>query len=215
MKAYKVLIFDWDGTLADSTAQITQSVQRSFADLNLPIPSDENASHIIGLALDKAMKHLLPDADDDTLRLLEAQYKKRFLGDNQTTKLFHDVEQLLPYLKNDFWLTVATGKSRVGLNRVLKETQIDELMLATRTVDECPSKPHPGMILSICDELGVYPEDVLMIGDTTHDLLMAKNAGADAVALTTGAHPEALLREAPFVTLEPNFAHFVDWLYAQ
>ncbi len=214
MKAYKVLIFDWDGTLADSTAQIVQSVQAAFVAVDLPPPSAEAASHIIGLALDKAMQYLLPEADAATIAKVGEQYKLNYLRSDNKNQLFSDATQLLPTLKNDFWLTVATGKSRTGLNRALLETNTQDLMLTTRTVDECPSKPHPEMILSICDELGVHPKDVLMIGDTTHDLLMAKNAGADAVALTTGAHPEAILREAPFITLQHSFGQFVDWLYA-
>lgn len=214
MKAYKVLIFDWDGTLADSTAQIVQSVQAAFVAVDLPPPSHQDASHIIGLALDKAMQYLLPDANDALIAKVAEQYKLNYLRNDNKTHLFADAAQLLPNLKNDFWLTVATGKSRVGLDRALLETHTQNLMLATRTVDECPSKPHPGMILSICDELGVHPKEVLMIGDTTHDLLMAHNAGADAVALTTGAHPETILREAPFTSLQHSFGQFVDWLYA-
>ncbi len=214
MKAYKVLIFDWDGTLADSTQQIVESVKMAFQHENMPIPSTEDAKHIIGLALDKAMAYLLPDADNATIARMVQQYQLHYLRQDNKTQLFTDAAKLLPTLKQDFWLSVATGKSRVGLERALDETQTRDLMLTTRTVTECASKPNPDMIMSICDELGVYPAEVLMIGDTTHDLLMAKNAGADAVALTTGAHTEEYLRQnAPFITLEHSFSQFVDWLY--
>lgn len=215
-KPYQALIFDWDGTLADSTSMIVNAVQAAFRDNNFPIPSDDEARHIIGLALPKAMQYLAPNANEDEIHRLSRAYKLRFLHEDNVMTLFKDAQQLLPTLKPDYWLTVATGKSRRGLNRALTEVGFDNgFFLATRTVDECASKPAPDMILSICDELGLEPKDCLMIGDTTHDLLMAANAGCDAVALTCGAHTTELLQTAPHVAMCANFQQFVTWLHQQ
>ena len=212
-KPYQALIFDWDGTLADSTAIIVKAVQDAFKDNRLPIPNDEAAKHIIGLALPKAMAHLAPDASLQTIFDLSESYKRHFLNPNNHMRLFQDAAVLLPTLRDDYWLTVATGKSRRGLDRALTEVGLDGgFFLATRTVDECASKPSPDMILSLCDQLGLRPEDCLMIGDTTHDLWMAHNAGCDAVALRCGAHSQATLMTAPHVAMVDDFASFVHWL---
>lgn len=212
-KPYQTLIFDWDGTLADSTSTIVKAVQGAFADLKWDIPSDEAAKHIIGLALPKAMQFLAPNANTEEIKQLSQAYTQRFLHPDNTMTLFADAAQALPQLQSKYWLTVATGKSRRGLNRALREVGLDDgFFLATRTVDECASKPAPDMILSICDALGVSPQDCLMIGDTTHDLWMAANAGCDAVALTCGAHSPELLQTAPHIYMCDEFQQFVTWL---
>ena len=214
-KPYQALIFDWDGTLADSTSMIVNAVQQAFVENDFAMPSDNEASHIIGLALPKAMQHLAPQANTDEIFALSESYKRLFLNPNNQMRLFQDAQALLPSLKPDYWLTVATGKSRRGLDRALTEVGLDNgFFLATRTVDECASKPSPDMILSLCDELGLEPRDCLMIGDTTHDLNMAANAGCDAVALTCGAHDKTTLQSAPHVAMLANFQQFTDWLRA-
>ena len=214
-KPYQALIFDWDGTLADSTSMIVNAVQQAFVENDFAMPSDSEASHIIGLALPKAMQHLAPQANADEIFALSESYKRLFLNPDNQMRLFQDAQALLPSLKPDYWLTVATGKSRRGLDRALTEVGLDKgFFLATRTVDECASKPSPDMILSLCDELGLEPRDCLMIGDTTHDLNMAANAGCDAVALTCGAHDLATLQSAPHVAMLDNFRQLTDWLRA-
>ena len=214
-KPYQALIFDWDGTLADSTSMIVQAVQQAFVENDFAMPSDNEASHIIGLALPKALQYLAPQANTDEIFALSESYKRLFLNPNNQMRLFQDAQALLPSLKPDYWLTVATGKSRRGLDRALTEVGLDNgFFLATRTVDECASKPSPDMILSLCDELGLEPRDCLMIGDTTHDLNMAANAGCDAVALTCGAHDKTTLQSAPHVAMLANFQQFTDWLRA-
>ena len=214
-KPYQALIFDWDGTLADSTSMIVQAVQQAFVENDFAMPSDNEASHIIGLALPKALQYLAPQANADEIFALSESYKRLFLNPNNQMRLFQDAQALLPSLKPDYWLTVATGKSRRGLDRALTEVGLDNgFFLATRTVDECASKPSPDMILSLCDELGLEPRDCLMIGDTTHDLNMAANAGCDAVALTCGAHDKTTLQSAPHVAMLANFQQFTDWLRA-
>ena len=212
-KPYQALIFDWDGTLADSTSTIVQAVQAAFVENDLTAPSETEAKHIIGLALPIAMQHLAPQANASEIECLSESYKRLFLRPDNTMRLFQDAQALLPSLKPDYWLTVATGKSRRGLDRALTEVGLDRgFFLATRTVDECASKPAPDMILSLCDELGLAPRDCLMVGDTTHDLNMAANAGCDAVALTCGAHSVATLQSAPHVVMLDSFQQFVTWL---
>ena len=214
-KPYQALIFDWDGTLADSTSTIVHAVQHAFLENDLAAPSDHDARHIIGLALPKAMQYLAPKATATEIEALSESYKRLFLHPDNTMTLFQDAQDLLPSLKPEYWLTVATGKSRRGLNRALTEVGLDGgFFLATRTVDECASKPAPDMILSICDELGLVPRDCLMIGDTTHDLNMAANAGCDAVALTCGAHDIPTLQSAPHVAMFANFQQLTTWLHA-
>lgn len=212
---FKALIFDWDGTLANSTGQIVNAIQAACAEVGLPIPDEHSANHVIGLSLPRAMQTVSPEANAEEVHALVLAYQKHYLSGEQKTTLFKGVHQSLAQLNQHYLLTVATGKGRPGLNRALTETDTADFFVSTRTVNECASKPNPDMILSICDELGLYPKDVLMIGDTTHDLLMAHNAGAKAVALTTGAHDIATLNTAPYLTLQHSFQDFVHWLSQQ
>ncbi len=209
---FKALIFDWDGTLANSTGQIVNAIKAACAEVGLPIPDDKSANHVIGLSLPTAMHTISPSATPDELQALVLAYQKHYLAGPQKTTLFQGVHQALAGLDEHYLLTVATGKGRAGLNRAMTETATTGFFVSTRTVNECASKPNPDMILSLCDELGLYPKDVLMIGDTTHDLLMAHNAGAHAVALSTGAHDIATLNTAPYLTLQHSFQDFVHWL---
>ena len=211
-RRYKALIFDWDGTLADSTAQIVEAVQTAFRGEGLPPPSTQAARQIIGLGLQDALQALLPEGVPVDAARIATAYKQHYLRDDNIIRLFADAAKLLPELRQHYWLTVATGKSRYGLNKALAQTGSEAWFLATRTVDECASKPSPDMVLSLCEELGLHPHEVLVIGDTTHDLWMAANAGAAAVALSTGAHTVEQLRSAPHLCLCGSFAEFVAWL---
>ncbi len=211
-QSFKALIFDWDGTLANSTGQIVHAIQAACAEVGLPIPDEQSANHVIGLSLPKAMQTVSPSANADEVHALVLAYQKHYLSGEQKTTLFQGVHDALAQLNQQYLLTVATGKGRPGLNRALADTNTGDFFVSTRTVNECASKPNPDMILSLCDELGLYPKDVLMIGDTTHDLLMAHNAGAQAVALSTGAHDIATLKTAPYLTLQHSFQDFVHWL---
>ncbi|MBP6563035.1 MAG: HAD-IA family hydrolase [Neisseriaceae bacterium] len=209
---FKALIFDWDGTLANSTGHIVNAIQAACAEVGLPIPDDKSANHVIGLSLSTALHTFCPRANPDELQALVVAYQKHYLADADKTMLFPGVHQALADLDQRYLLTVATGKGRPGLDRALIDTDTAHFFVSTRTVNECASKPNPDMILSLCDELGLYPKDVLMIGDTTHDLLMAQNAGAAAVALSTGAHDVATLNTVPHLTLAHSFQDFVRWL---
>ena len=208
---FDLIIFDWDGTLMDSTANIVRAIQGACQDLGFNKPTDKEAAFIIGLSLPEAFKILCPEMNSDTFPKLVAAYQEHFaLGE---PVLFEGVYEGLEHLqKSDLPLAVATGKGRHGLNRAMEITQTTSLFDTTRTVTECPSKPHPEMILSICTELGIAPEKTLMVGDTTHDLNMAYNAACCAVGLTTGAHEKELLNTIPHLAQFDQITDFFNWL---
>ena len=186
---YEMIVFDWDGTLLDSAGAIVQSIQAACRDLDLPEPSDAQARHVIGLGLVDAMRQAVPDLKPERYQEMSERYRFHYLsGDHQLT-LFKGIPELLANLQAaGHLLTIATGKSRVGLDRALDHSGLRPLFQASRCADECHSKPHPQMLLELMDEFFVAPENVLMIGDTTHDLQMAINAGVSALAVSYGAH---------------------------
>jgi len=193
-KRFELLVFDWDGTLMDSTAVIVASLQAACRDLGLPVPSDERAHHIIGLGLNDAMAHVLPDIDPAEYPRVVERYGNHFRQGDPATPLFPGAEETLRALSAEgYLLAVATGKSRRGLDRALEKTGLRAVFHATRCGEESGSKPHPGMLDDLIDVLGTTSEKTLMIGDTTHDLQMAINAGVAAVAASYGAHPRAQL----------------------
>lgn len=191
-KRFDLIVFDWDGTLMDSAAAIASSVQAAARDLGLEPPSDERARHIIGLGLGDALRYALPNLPHERYAELSARYRHHYLSRDHELSLFAGVEEMLESLRGaGYWLAVATGKSRIGLNRALEVSGLGGCFHATRCADECFSKPHPQMLEELLDELGVAPEAALMIGDTSHDVQMAHNARVPAVAVTYGAHPRA------------------------
>ncbi len=194
-RRFDLLVFDWDGTLFDSTGVIVQALQASCRDVGLPEPSDEQASHVIGLGLAEALRTAAPELDEDRLPLLIERYRRHYLSQDQDICLFHGVTELIAGLHADgFQLAVATGKSRRGLDRALSNSGLGCFFTASRCADECFSKPHPQMLEELIEEFAVSKDRVLMIGDTTHDLQMAVNAGVAGLAVSYGAHPvEALL----------------------
>ena len=203
-KRYQLLVFDWDGTLMDSTAIITASLQAACRDLELPVPTDERAHHIIGLGLHDAMAHVLPELDPAAYSRVAERYGSHFRQREPATPLFPGAEVALRTLRNEgYLLAVATGKSRRGLDRSLEKTGLKDVFHATRCGDESASKPHPGMLNDLIDMLGATSDGTLMIGDTTHDLQMAINAGVAGVAAAYGAHPrQQLLALNPLACLD-------------
>jgi phosphoglycolate phosphatase len=199
MKPYSVVIFDWDGTLMDSTHSIVAAIQGACRDLELRVPTPAEASWVIGLSLEPALRRAVPDLSASMEPLFLERYRHHYLSRDTQLKLFDGVPEMLDALHAaGTTLAVATGKSRVGLNRALAATSLHQRFAATRTADETFGKPHPGMLLELMDELMVEPEQVIMVGDTSHDLNMANNAGVHGLAVTYGAHPEEeLLRCAP------------------
>lgn len=186
---FDLIVFDWDGTLMDSTSTIVRCIQAAARDLGLPIPGKSAASYVIGLGLQDAIQAALPDVDSKYYQRIVDRYHHHYLRHDQDLTLFCGVKEMLEDLQQQgYFLAVATGKSRVGLNRALNSTGLLALFDATRCADETFSKPHPAMLQELTRELGQAMPRTLMIGDTTHDLQMAMNAGAAAVAVEFGAH---------------------------
>lgn len=179
---FDLIVFDWDGTLMDSTAHIAHSIQAACRDLGLPTPSDEASRYVIGLGLRDALQITAPTLDPSDYARLAERYRYHYLLDDQRIELFAGVRELLAELRDTgYLLAVATGKGRVGLNRVLDQSKLTSWFDATRCADETFSKPHPAMLHELSRELGQDLSRTVMIGDTTHDLQMAASAGAAGV----------------------------------
>jgi len=187
---YSLIVFDWDGTLIDSTGTIAECIQQAAAEMGLPVPRDERARHVIGLGLHDSLRHAVPDLPASRYGDFVALYRRYFLAREDAMKLFPGVLDLLSSLKERHLLAVATGKSRRGLERALDAGGLRQYFVASRCADETHPKPHPAMLLELMDELGLSASQVLMIGDTSHDLEMARAAGVDALGVTYGAHTE-------------------------
>jgi phosphoglycolate phosphatase len=189
-KQFDLIVFDWDGTLMDSTATIVASIQAAARDLGLAVPDHRSASYVIGLGLEDAMKVVLPGLDPKSYPRVVERYRYHYLSQDKSLTLFEGArEMLLDLSSQGYFLAVATGKSRVGLNRALNTAGLMSLFDSTRCADETFSKPHPAMLQEITRELGQDMQRTVMIGDTTHDLQMAGNAGAAAIGVHYGAHP--------------------------
>lgn len=195
-KQFDLIVFDWDGTLMDSTGTIVNCIQAAARDLDLPVPDDRSAASVIGLSLATALEAAVPNVDPKYYPQIIERYRHHYLNQDANLALFEGVKEMLDDLsRQGYFLAVATGKSRAGLNRALGVSKIGPLFDATRCADETFSKPHPAMLQELTRELGQDMGRTLMVGDTTHDLLLAKNAGAAAVAVYYGAHPPQELDE--------------------
>ena len=213
MARYELIVFDWDGTLMDSAAAIVAAIMAACRDLGIEPPSEERARHIIGLGLQDAIRSALPNLPARDYGRLAERYRHHYLSRDAELSLFPGARELVADLHaGGRRLAVATGKSRQGLQRALAHSGLGELFHATRCADECFSKPHPAMLLEIMDVLEIDRGAVLMVGDTTHDLQMARNAGVDGLAVSFGAHPEtALLAERP-VACAGSFVELAAWI---
>ena len=205
-RQFDLICFDWDGTLFDSTAIITRCIQQAVLDVGGVRPSDDAAAYVIGMALMPALARAAPDVPPEKYPELGARYRHHYLARQGDISLFDGALPLLAELKRrHHWLAVATGKSRRGLDDVLASRQLQGIFDASRTADETAGKPDPRMLRELMRQFGAEPERTLMIGDTTHDLQMALNAGCASVGVSYGAH-------APggFGALGPRFvAHSV------
>ena len=212
-KQFDLIVFDWDGTLMDSTSTIVKCIQAAARDLGLPAPHDETASHVIGLGLHEAMQAAMPNIEPALLPKMVERYRFHYLSKHHELVLFDGVSEMLSELSQDgYFLAVATGKSRVGLNRALNAVGLLSLFDATRCADETFSKPHPAMLHELTRELGQDLKRTVMVGDTTHDLMMANNAGAAAVAVEYGAHPVEQLKACNPRYSAGNVAELHRWL---
>ena len=210
-RQFDLIAFDWDGTLFDSTALITRSIQAACADLGVVVPSDKDASYVIGMGLIEALQHAAPGLPRERYSEMGQRYRHHYSVSQQGLSLFRGALEMLAALKaRNHLLAVATGKSRSGLNESLGDVQLRGVFDATRTADETSSKPHPQMLLELMAELGVSAERTLMVGDTTHDLQLAVNAGCASVGVSYGAH-----EPSTFAALRPlHIAHSVADLNA-
>ncbi|MDB5897792.1 MAG: family hydrolase [Ramlibacter sp.] len=198
-RRFDLIAFDWDGTLFDSTRIIVRCIQRAVADVGGAVPSDRAASYVIGMGLMEALAHAAPDVPRERYPELGAQYRRHYLAHQDDLSLFDGVLPMLAQLRQcGHKLAVATGKSRRGLDDVLRSEEMAGVFDGSRTSDETAGKPDPRMLHELIEEFGTQPARTLMIGDTTHDLQMALNAGCPSVAVSYGAHPHE-----DFVALRP------------
>ena len=191
---YRLIVFDWDGTIIDSASTIAACMQDAARDLGVAVPPLERARHVIGLGLHDAMRIAVPEVPAQRYPEFVASYRKHFLARKDAMQLFEGMRGLLEELSGKHVLAVATGKSRAGLDRDLDFHQLKSLFASSRCADETNPKPHPAMLMELMEELGVQSQSSLMIGDTSHDLEMARAARVDALAVTYGAHAEEGLR---------------------
>jgi phosphoglycolate phosphatase len=212
-RRFDLIAFDWDGTLFDSTKIIVRCIQQAVVDVGGAMPTDKAAAYVIGMGLMQALAHAAPDVPQDKYPELGARYRHHYLARQNDLSLFEGVLPLLDELKaRHHWLAVATGKSRRGLDDALHTVQLKGMFNGSRTADETAGKPHPLMLQELMREFGTEPQRTLMVGDTTHDLQMALNAGCPSVGVSYGAH-----ESGEFDALQPLFvAHSVrslhDWL---
>ncbi len=214
-RRFDLIVFDWDGTLFDSTGLIVRCIQAACADIGAAVPSDEAAAYVIGLGLHDALQHAAPGLSPDRYPELGARYRHHYFARQHELVLFEGTLEMLQALKRrNHWLAVATGKGRRGLDEALAHSQLRGVFDGTRTADETASKPDPRMLVELMSEFGVAPQRTLMIGDTTHDLLLARNAGTERVGVSYGAHgPETFDAFEPlYVAHSTRALH--DWLLA-
>ena len=206
---FELIAFDWDGTLFDSTAIIVRCIQEAVRDVGGTVPSEREAAYVIGLGLMQALAHAAPDVPRERYPLLGERYRHHYMAQQGRLSLFEGVLPMLQALRErGHVLTVATGKSRRGLDEALQSVELQGRFHGSRTADETAGKPHPRMLEELMAQFGVAPERTLMVGDTTHDLQMAINAGCASVAVSYGAHePQGLHALGP-----RTVAHTVEQL---
>ena len=212
---FRLLVFDWDGTLADSTGIIAGAIQQACRDLGLPAPDDVAARFVIGLGLADALRHVAPTLPPDDYPRLSERYRQHYLARDSEIPLFGGAREMLDELDlRGFLLAIATGKSRAGLSRALAQQDLEHRFVASRCADEGFPKPHPDMLLTLMHRCGVAPVETLMIGDTTHDLALARNAGAFSLAVSYGAHhADGFAEWSPLATVA-SIEELRTWLRA-
>jgi phosphoglycolate phosphatase len=214
--AYQAVIFDWDGTLLDSTHHIVGALIGACRDLGLREPTREQAGWVIGLSLQAALYQQVPELKADQVDAFAQRYKAHFMHLLADMHLFEGQAQLLRDLHaRGVVLAVATGKSRQGLDTSIERLGLQGLFRATRTVDEARGKPDPDMLEQLLSELDLAPGSALMVGDTTHDVLMAKAAGIDSLAVSYGAHRASLLESARPTAMVGTVLDMQAWIRAR
>ncbi len=212
-RRFDLIAFDWDGTLFDSTATIARCIQAAVRDVGGTVPTVENASFVIGMSLMEALAYAAPDVPPSRLPKLADRYRHHYFAIQHEITLFEGIVPLLTQLK--MWghrLAVATGKSRQGLDEALSTDELQALFDSSRTSDQTASKPNPLMLQELMAEFDVLPQRTLMIGDTTHDLHMALNAGCSSVAVSYGAHDQQALLDMNPLFMAHSVVQLGDWL---
>ena len=213
-KKFDLIIFDWDGTLLDSTQAITGSIQAACRDLGVAAPSDVDAQQVIGLALSKGLERFAPNLNAEAFQQLIARYRHHYFSQDTELTLFPGITAMLGKLQQrGFVLAIATGKARYGLNRALETSGSSSYFSATRCADECFSKPHPQMLYELMDELDFPPERTLMVGDTSHDMQLAANAGVAGLAVSYGAHAAETLTACEPLAVLATVADLDAWFH--
>ena len=210
---YDLLVFDWDGTLINSAGTIAECIQHACRDAEVPIPPIERARHVIGMGLYAALEYATPGLSPEEYRRVIENYGRHYIARDANLPLFEGTAPMLEALDaRGHTLAIATGKSSAGLARALQNTGLATWFRASRCADQCTPKPAPDMLLELMDEFEASPERTLMIGDTTHDLGMAKNAGVAAVGISHGAHPLEELRGMRPLALVHSTMELHEWL---
>ena len=212
-RRFDLVVFDWDGTLFDSTALIVRCIQAACRDIGVAVPSEEQAAYVIGMGLHDALQHAVPGLSRERYPELGQRYRHHYFASQDALVLFPGTLDMLHALKaRNHWLAVATGKSRRGLDEALQTVQLKGLFDGTRTADETAGKPSPLMLQQLMREFGTEPERTLMIGDTTHDLQMALNAGTASVGVSFGAHDHAMFADLKPLHVAHSTAELARWL---
>jgi phosphoglycolate phosphatase len=214
-RRFDLVVFDWDGTLFDSTALIVRCIQNACGDVGSPVPSTADAAYVIGLGLADALRHVAPGLPEARYPELGKRYRHHYFASQHELSLFPGTLEMLNELKErHHWLAVATGKGRRGLDDALAHSQLKGLFDATRTADETASKPNPLMLQQLMNEFGAEPGRTLMVGDTTHDLQLAINAGTPRVAVSFGAHDHESFADFAPLHIAHSTRELHDWLLA-
>lgn len=213
---FKLVIFDWDGTIMDSIDKIVNSLQLAAVSCAVNVPNAESSKRIIGLSLEKAVATLFPDAENKWEALVEAyKYQYKYI-DTTPTPIFSGVEPLLQRLRaQSIKLAIATGKSRAGLDRMLQESGLGHYFDITKTADEAQSKPHPQMLLDILSTLSIDPSETAMIGDTIIDMQLANNANVTPIGVTLGVDNHKSLTEYGAVEVVTNYSELTQVLIGE
>lgn len=204
-KKYELIIFDWDGTIIDSQAHIISSMKNAVADEGLNVPQDERIRHIIGLSLNTAIETLIPGIESEAVQRIAENYRKHFFADaTESSELFNGVPEIIRDLHaSGYYLAVATGKGRHGLDIALEKTGLQPYFHITRCADETRSKPDPLMLDEILTDLDLAANQAIMVGDTSYDIDMAGNINMDCIAVTYGMHDKKDLENS-------HPTHFID-----
>jgi phosphoglycolate phosphatase len=213
---YRAVVFDWDGTLVDSTTLIAESILHAADVVGVPVPDRGLAAHVIGLGMADALARVVPDLPPALVPRFVGHFQQRYRQGEGEIRFFAGARQLLEALQaRGVLLAVATGKSHAGLERSLQMGGLEGVFAATRCADQTEPKPHPAMLHALSDALGLASHELLMIGDTSHDLQMAAAAGVDAVGVAYGAHPRGELERLRPLAVFDAVPPLHDWVLAR